>query len=117
MLLVETALAIGVGVWQLAGLSSGSAERPEVALGSSTYFVLVGLVLAGLAFAAWRGARWVYGPAVFVQVIALPLAVTMATEGLWIGTLLLGGIAGFGLWLLVGADGRAAFDRSRLDQS
>ena len=117
MLLVETALAVGVGAWQLVGLSSGSADRPEVALGSSTYFVLVGAVLGALAVAAWRGARWVYGPAVFVQVIALPLAATMATEGLWIGTILLGGTAVLGLWLLVGADGRVAFDRSRLDQS
>ncbi len=116
VLAAETTLAIGVGVWQLLGLSSGSASRPEVALGSSTYFVLVGLVLAALAVAAWRGARWVYGPAVFVQVIALPLAATMATEGLWIGTVLLGGAAGLGLWLLVGPDGRSAFDRSRLDQ-
>ena len=117
MLLVETALAVGVGAWQLVGLSSGLAARPEVALGSSTYFVLVGVVLAGLAVAAWRGARWVYGPAVFVQVIALPLAATMATQGLWIGTVLLGGTAAMGLWLLVGSGGRVAFDRSRLDQS
>jgi hypothetical protein len=116
VLLVETAAAVGVGVWQLAGVSSGAAARPEVAWGSSAYFVLVGAALAALSWATWRGSRWVYGPAAFVQVIALPLAATMAAEGLWVGTVLLGGTAATGLWLLLGEQGRAAFDRSRLDQ-
>ena len=114
---VQAVLAVGVGVWQLIGLSGGSAERPEVAWGSSSYFVLVGLVVAAFAWASWTGARWVYGPAVFVQVLALPLAITMASEGLWVGAVLLGGLAVGGLVLLVSPAGREAFDRARLDRS
>ena len=114
---VEAALAIGVGVWQLIGVSVGGAESPEVAWGSLTWFVLVGAAMIGLAWACARGSQWVYGPAVFVQVLSVPLAVSMATEGLWVGAVLLGGLAGTGLWLLVSPVGREAFERSRLGQS
>lgn len=111
----QAVLATGVGVWQLVGVSSGDAASPEVAWGSSTYFVLVGVALVGLAWACARGSRWVYGPAVFVQVLSLPLAVSMATEGLWVGALLLGGLAATGLWLLISPAGREAFERARLE--
>ena len=117
VLAVEAGLATGVGVWQLVGVSVGGAESPEVAWGSSIYFVLVGVGLAGLAWACARGSQWVYGPAVFVQGLSVPLAVSMALEGLWVGAVLLGGLAGTGLWLLVGPAGREAFERSRLDRS
>lgn len=117
VLAVEAALAVGVGVWQLIGVSLGDAESPEVAWGSLTWFVLVGAVLVGLAWACTRGAVWVYGPAVFVQGLSVPLAVTMAVEGLWVGAVLLGGLAGTGLWLLVSPAGREAFERARLGES
>ena len=112
----EAALATGVGAWQLIGVSSGGAQSPEVAWGSSIYFVAVGIALVGLAWACARGSRWVYGPAVFVQVLSVPLAVSMAVEGLWGGAVLLGGLAAAGLWLLVSPAGREAFERSRLGQ-
>ena len=112
----EAALATGVGAWQLIGVSSGGAQSPEVAWGSSIYFVAVGIALVGLAWACARGSRWVYGPAVFVQVLSVPLAVSMAVEGLWGGAVLLGGRAAAGLWLLVSPAGREAFERSRLGQ-
>jgi hypothetical protein len=114
---VEAALAVGVGVWQLIGVSAGGAESPEVAWGSLAWFVLVGAALLGLAWACSRGSVWVYGPAVFVQVLSLPLAVSMAVAGLWVGAVLLGGIAGTGLWLLVSPAGREAFERARLEGS
>jgi hypothetical protein len=114
---VEAALAVGVGVWQLIGVSLGDAESPEVAWGSLTWFVLVGAAVIGLAWACNRGSVWVYGPAVFVQGLSLPLAVSMAVEGLWVGAVLLGGLAGTGLWLLVSPAGREAFERARLGES
>jgi hypothetical protein len=78
VLAAEALLALGVAGWQLLGLSQGEAGRPEVAWGSSTYFLLLAAIIATFAFATARGARWVYGPAVFLQVLGLPLAVTMA---------------------------------------
>lgn len=111
VLAAEAALTLGVALWQQSGLLRGDAARPEVAWGSSAYFLLVAVMLSGLAVAAWRGGRWCYGPAVFVQLIGLPLAATMAAEGLWLGTVVLGGLAGVGLWLLLPAGGRAAFGR------
>ena len=111
----QAVLAAGVGVWQLVGVSSGDAASPEVAWGSSTYFVLVGVALAALAWACTRGSRWVSGPAVVVQVLSMPLAVSMATEGLWVGAVLLGGLGATGLWLLLGPAGREAFERARLE--
>lgn len=112
MLAGEAVLTLGVAVWQLLGLSSGDVDRPEVAAGSSTWFVLVAVVVAAFAVFAWRGARWVYGPAVFLQVLALPMAASMAVEGLWLGTVVLGGMALAGLLLLVPEPGRQAFGRT-----
>lgn len=117
VLAAEALLTLGVAGWQLLGLSQGAAERPEVAWGSSTYFLLVAAVVATLAYFAWRGAHWVYGPTVFLQVLALPLAATMAVEGLWLGAALLGATAVVGLVLLVSEDGREAYGRHTLGQS
>jgi hypothetical protein len=113
----EALLTLGVAAWQLLGLSLGDAERPEVAWGSSTYFLLVAAVVCALAVFAWRGAQWVYGPTVFLQVLALPLAASMATEGLWLGAVLLGATAIAGLVLLISEQGREAYGRNTLGQS
>jgi len=113
----EALLSAGVAVWQLFGLSLGGAARPEVAWGSSTYFLLLAAIVGAIAAFAWRGAGWAYGPSVFLQVLALPLAATMAAEGLWLGTALLGGLAVLGLALLLPGLGRAAFGRGEADPS
>lgn len=113
----EALLTAGVAAWQLLGLSGGGVARPEVAWGSSTYFLLLAAIVGAIAALAWRGTGWVYGPSVFLQVLALPLAATMAAEGLWIGTVILGGLAVVGLMLLLPESGREAFGRGELGQS
>lgn len=114
VLAAQTVLTLGVAVWQLVGLSTGDAARPEVAWGSSTYFLLVAAVVGVLAVFAWRGAHWIYGPAVFLQVLCLPLAASMGTEGFWVGAVALGGLAVTGLVLLVSPAGRDAYGRTGL---
>lgn len=111
MLAAEGLITFGVAVWQAVGLAGG-ADRPEVALGSATYFLLVAVILAGMAVLTWRGSRWVYGPTVFVQVLALPVAGSMLVEGFWLGAAILGGLAVGGLLLLIPESGRAAFGRA-----
>jgi hypothetical protein len=108
----EAVLALGVAVWQVIGVAQGGAARPEVAWGSSAYFLLLAVIIGALAFAAGRGMRWVYGPVVFLQVLALPMAAMMATAGLWVGAVLLGATACAGLVLLLGEDGRTEYGRS-----
>ncbi len=108
---LEALAMLAVAVWQEGGVLRGDAVTPQVAQGSAAYFLVFGLVVAGFAVAAWRGARWVFGPAVFLQVLALPIAVSMATEGLWWGAALLGGLAAASVVVLLAPSGRAAFGR------
>jgi hypothetical protein len=117
VLAAQAALSVGVAVWQLLGLSRGDAVRPEVAWGSSTYFLLVAVMVGALAYFAWRGARWIYGPAVFLQVLCLPLAASMAIEGFWLGAGALGALSVGGLVLLVSEAGRDAYGRTGLGES
>lgn len=108
---VEAAALLGVAAWQEAGLLAGEAARPDVATGTAAYFLLVGVAVAALAFFLARRARWAFGPAVFVQLLAGLLAGTMASAGLWVGALVLGGLAVLGLVVLLAPSGRAAFGR------
>jgi hypothetical protein len=48
---------------------------------------------------------------VFVQVLALPLALTMAAERFWVGAVVLGTLAVVGLATLLSPSGRVAFGR------
>jgi hypothetical protein len=111
-LALEALAMLGVAAWQESGALRGGADNPQVAQGSAAYFLVFGLVVAAFAVAAWRGARWVFGPAVFLQVLALPMAVSMASEGFWLGAVLLGGLAVLALVALLAPSGRAAFGRA-----
>jgi hypothetical protein len=54
---------------------------------------------------------WAFGAALFLQVLALPLAWTMAGEGFWAGAVPLGVVALVAAGALLSAPGRAAFER------
>jgi uncharacterized membrane protein len=108
---LEAVLLLGVAVWQEGGVLAGEAQVAAVAQGTAVYFLLLAVVVAGLAVAVWRGARAAFGAAVFVQVLALPLVATMAVERFWPGALVLGSLAVLGLVTLLSAPGRAAFGR------
>jgi hypothetical protein len=108
---LEALLMLGVAVWQEGGVLAGEAQVVAIAQGTAAYFLLLAVVVAGLAVAVWRGARAAFGAAVFVQVLALPLVATMVVERFWPGALVLGSLAVAGLVTLVSASGRAAFGR------
>jgi peptidoglycan/LPS O-acetylase OafA/YrhL len=107
---LEAVAMLGVAAWQEGGALRTGADN-QIAQGSAAYFLVFGLAVAAFAVAAWRGARWVFGPAVFLQVLALPMAVSMASEGFWVGAGLLGGLAVLALVALLAPSGRAAFGR------
>lgn len=116
VLLAEALLAFGVVVWQVGGAALGSASAPLVAWGSAAYFLVLATVIVALAVLALRGVRWVFGPTVFLQILAVPMAVMMAGEGFWAGTVVLGGLAATGLVLLLSEQGREVFGRDSLGQ-
>lgn len=108
---VQALAMLAVAAWQEGGVLAGEASSPQVATGSAAYFAVFGVVVAVFAGLALKGTGWVYGPTVFLQVLALPLAATMAAERLWWGALLLGGVAVGALVVLLAPTGRAAFGR------
>jgi hypothetical protein len=108
---VEALLMLGVAVWQETGALTDQAQVPAVATGTAAYFLVFGLLVAGLAVLVSRGVRATFGAAVFVQVLALPLALTMAAERFWVGAVVLGTLAVVGLAALLSPSGRVAFGR------
>jgi uncharacterized membrane protein len=111
VLAAEALLMLGVAAWQEAGALTSQAQVTAVAQGTAAYFLVFGVLVAGLAVAVWLGVRAAFGAAVFLQVLALPLAVTMASERFWVGALVLGTLALVGLVTLLSPSGREAFGR------
>ncbi len=74
----------GLGVFMLALLVFGDPEDAlQAATGAVTVLALAALPLAA-GFGLWRLRRWSRGPAVIVQLLALPTAWGMAGSGaLW----------------------------------
>jgi hypothetical protein len=76
--LVALALGIYVGVETLAG----AAEAVTTALAEAVFAVLIG---AGLLWVAWGGllkvARWGRAPSVLVQILMIPVAITVIDSG------------------------------------
>jgi hypothetical protein len=108
---LEAAALTGFGAWELWRSGVETASNRAVAEGSTAYFLVLGLLVAVVAFATWRRHRWSYGAAVFLQLLALPVAWTMATAGFWAGAVVLGAAAAAGLVALLAASGRAALGR------
>ena len=54
------------------------------------YFLTLGVLILLIAAGLWTGRRWLYGAAVFIELIALGLTWEMLTERFWIGAVLTG---------------------------
>ena len=107
----QGAALLGWGLYELVELQGDSASNRDVAVGSMAYFLtLAGLVLL-VALGLWTGRRWLYGAAVFIELIALGLTWEMLTERFWLGAVLTGGTAVAALVALFSRSGRAAFGR------
>jgi hypothetical protein len=108
---LEAAALLGFSGWELYRSTVETPSNQAVAQGTTVYFAVVGVLVALVAVAVWRTRSWSHGAAVFLQLLALPVAWTMATAGFWPGALLLGGSALAALVALVSPPGRAVYGR------
>lgn len=99
------------GLYELVQLQGDQASNRDVALGSTAYFLTVGMLVLLVAAGLWTRRRWLYGAAVFIELIALGLTWEMLTERFWVGAVLTGSTAIAALAALLSKNGRAAFGR------
>ncbi len=79
-----------VGLWLMAiGLFGGASSTQQAAMGGVTLLVMAALPLVA-AYGLLRARRWSRGPVLIIQLIALPVAWTMAQNG---GALLAAAVA------------------------
>lgn len=77
----EGVLAAGLGLLMLLLLAVGrSDDAAQAATGAVIVLLLAALPLAA-ALGLWRLRRWSRGPAVIVQLLALPIALTLVGSG------------------------------------
>jgi hypothetical protein len=99
------------GLYELVALQRDQASNRDVAIGSMAYFLTLAVLVLLIALGLWSGRRWLYGAAVFVELIALGLTWEMLTERFWLGAVLTGGTALAALATLFSPSGREAFGR------
>ena len=111
VVLVQGLALVGFGAWLGVELLVAEPSNRSVATGSTAYFLLLGALVLGLVWALWRRRSWSHGAAVFLQVLALPLAWTMATADNWLLAVPTAALAITGLVALLRPDTRAALGR------
>ncbi len=71
----------GFGAWLAYETVVAKASNERVATGSAVYFLVLGPLVLLVAAALWRRRGWASGAALFVQLLAVPVAVSMWQEG------------------------------------
>jgi hypothetical protein len=99
------------GLYELVQLLRDQSSNRDVAVGTMAYFLTLAALVLLIAVGLWARRRWLYGAAMFVELIALGLTWEMLTERFWLGAVLLGGTSVAALVALLSRDGRAAFGR------
>jgi hypothetical protein len=78
-------------------------ERPSneaVYEGSTTYLIVLGLMVLAVAAGVWRARGWSFGAAAFTQLILIAVVYEMTRESFWAGAIPLGAAAAATLALL-----------------
>lgn len=89
-------------------------EEPDnmaVATGSATFLLVFALLVLAVAWGLRRRQSWAGGAAIFLELLALPVAYEMAGGGFWLGTVVLAPAAVLALVALMSEPGRAALGR------
>jgi len=111
VVMAQGAALLAWGVYEFVELQGNRASNRNVAVGSTAYFLTLAVLILLLAVGLWMRRRWLYGAAVFTELIALGLTWEMLSERFWLGALLLGTTAIAALAALLSRPGRAAFGR------
>jgi magnesium-transporting ATPase (P-type) len=113
----QGAALLAWGLYELAALQGDQASNRDVAVGSMAYFLTLAVLVLLIALGLWSRRRWLYGAAVFIELIALGLTWEMLTEQFWLGAVLAGGTALAALAALFSPSGREAFGRGNTASS
>ncbi len=111
VVVLQTTAVLGVGGWLLLGALGGEATNQDVADGSAAYFLFLGACMAVVATCLARRQGWSAGPALVAQLLSLPVAYYMLTEGFLLGAVPVGLAAAAGLYGLTSAQTREALGR------
>ena len=102
---------LGFGLWLVFELLTQSPSNEDVARGSAVYFLVFGLLVLLVAWGLWRRSGWSHGAAIFLQLLALPIAWYMLRGDIWWSALLLTTVAVAALVALLRPQTRAALGR------
>jgi hypothetical protein len=81
---LQGVVVAGLGAFMLCLLAFGDPEDPSQAATASAMVLLLSALPLAAGHGLWRLRRWSRGPAVIVQLLALPTALTMfGAGGLW----------------------------------
>ena len=111
MVALEGLGLFGFGVWLAVESMVREASNEDVAMGSTVFFFVLGLLVLLIAYGLWRRSSFIHGAAVSVQLLLLFLAYMAATEGFWIGAVPLALSALAALVGLLRPDARVALGR------
>jgi hypothetical protein len=109
--LAEGLAVLGFGVWLGFELLTQTPSNEDVARGSAVYFLVLGVLVLLVAWGLWRRSWWSHGAAVFLQLLALPIAWYMLRGDIWWSALLLTAVAVAALVALLRPQTRAALGR------
>jgi hypothetical protein len=107
----QGAALLAWGLYEFTELQGDEASNRDVAVGSTAYFLTLAMLVLLVGVGLWMRRRWLYGAAVFIELIALGLTWEMLSERFWIGAGLVGATALAALAALFSRPGRAAFGR------
>jgi hypothetical protein len=108
---VEGLSLAAFGTWLGVESRVARAADDRMAAGSAVYFLVLGPLVLLVAWALWRRQGWAMGAALFVQLLALPVAWTMAQGGLLVAALPLAAAAVAGVVVLLQPGTRHALGR------
>ena len=108
---LEAVGLLGFGTWLGYESAARTPDNAAAAAGSTAYFLVLGALVAGVAWALARRRAWSAGAATFLQLLALPMAWYMAGAGLLVGGLPLAAVALAALGGLLAPATRAALGR------
>lgn len=112
---LEALTLLGFAGWLVLRHGSEVPSNEQVYSGSVVYLVVFGAMVAIVAASLWKLRGWAFGAAVFMQVLALPIAWQMGGAGFWLGAVPLAMVAVVAVIGLMSGPARLVLGRSNWD--